>query len=95
MKNLGFIIKCVRKFHLGKARELAVKVGISQSYLSEIESGKKLPGIEVLDKIAEQYKMWGWQLLQLAQSHEAGMGLLINDHKKTEMIFEWLKEVEQ
>lgn len=94
MKNLGFIIKCVRKFHLENARTLALKAGISPSYLSEIEAGKKMPSVEILDKIANHYKMFAWSFLRLAQAYEMDIGL-VSDAGKTELIHQWLKEMKR
>lgn len=50
--NLGQSIKTVRKNKGFKQKDFCTKVGITQSYLSSIENGKKKPSIEVLEKIA-------------------------------------------
>lgn len=43
-------LKTMRLFHSLTQAELAEKLGISKSYLSEIESGKKTIGFELLEK---------------------------------------------
>jgi len=48
--NLGTTISTIRK-PLMKQCELASKVGISQTYMSQIESGRKIPGIELIEAI--------------------------------------------
>ena len=45
-------VKVYREYRGLRAGELATKVGISQGYLSEIESGKKTGSLSVLTRIA-------------------------------------------
>lgn len=47
----------LRRFHQLTQTDLARRLEISNSYLSEIESGVKKPGIEHLEKYAEVFKM--------------------------------------
>ena len=51
--NLGQSIKIVRKNKGLKQKDFCDKVGITQSYLSGIENGKKKPSIDVLEKISD------------------------------------------
>jgi|SRR5690554_2899786 len=46
-------LKTIRQFHGLTQAELASKLNMSKSYLSEIESGKKSVGYELLEKYAE------------------------------------------
>jgi transcriptional regulator with XRE-family HTH domain len=48
-------LRLLRVYYDLKAVELAEKLGISQSYLSEIESGKKVPTLELIRKYAEVF----------------------------------------
>lgn len=50
-------LKLLRRFHQLTQTDLARRLEISNSYLSEIESGVKKPGIEHLEKYAEVFKM--------------------------------------
>jgi transcriptional regulator with XRE-family HTH domain len=52
-------------------KDLAESVGISRSHLSEIESGKKTPSLEVLSKIAASFDLGhAWRLLYIeANTH--------------------------
>lgn len=50
-------LRLVRVFHDYKSYELAEKLGISASYLSEIENGKKKPSFELLNKYSEVFNM--------------------------------------
>lgn len=43
-------LRLVRVFHNVNQSEMAIRLGISRSYLSEIEAGKKEPSIVLLEK---------------------------------------------
>ena len=45
----------IRKYHRISQPDLSQSLGISNSYLSEIESGKKKPTLELLDKYSEYF----------------------------------------
>ncbi|MBG9791041.1 hypothetical protein ABD76_00185 [Paenibacillus dendritiformis] len=51
----GEALRLVRSFHDMNQSELAKALGISRSYLSEIESGKKVPSLDLLQKYASQF----------------------------------------
>ena len=50
--ELGKNIARQRKLKNVKSKELAKQVGVGQPYISEIETGKKMPSIDVLKRIA-------------------------------------------
>ena len=50
--NIGATIKTLRKEKNIKQIDLAQNCGISQTYLSQIEKGLKIPTIDVLEKIS-------------------------------------------
>lgn len=50
-------LRLLRVFHDLKAVDLAKKLKISQSYLSEIETGKKTPSLELIDKYSVIFKI--------------------------------------
>ena len=50
-------LRLLRIFHDLKAIDLAKKLSISQSYLSEIENGKKKPSLELIEKYSEVFKI--------------------------------------
>lgn len=53
---IGEALRLIRVFHDCKTRELAKELGISASYISEIESGKKKPSLETLNKYANYFE---------------------------------------
>lgn len=52
---LNKALKIIRTFHDISQSELSGRLGISNSYLSEIESGKKQPSIEILTKYSDNF----------------------------------------
>ena len=55
--QLNKVLRLIRIFHDLKQKELAEKLGISKSLLSEIESGKKTPTLSVLNRYAEVFQV--------------------------------------
>jgi len=52
-EQIGRTIKLARKAHKIKQGNLAERVGISQTYLSQIEAGKVNVSIDILAKICK------------------------------------------
>lgn len=48
-------LRLMRVFHDLPQKELAEKLGISKSYLSEIESGKKTPTLDLLNRYSDLF----------------------------------------
>lgn len=53
----GEALRLVRSFHEVNQSDLAEALGISRSYLSEIESGKKVPSLDLLQRYAAHFDM--------------------------------------
>lgn len=51
----GEALRLVRAFHDVNQTELADALGISRSYLSEIESGKKVPSLDLLQRYSSHF----------------------------------------
>jgi transcriptional regulator with XRE-family HTH domain len=64
----GEALRLVRVFHDMNQTKLAERLGISKSYLSELESGKKSPTLELLQKYAETFSMPLSSLLFFAEN---------------------------
>lgn len=67
---IGEALRLLRIFNGYKSAELAKKLEISQSYVSEIENNKKQPTMEILDKYANVFGMKKSTLLLFAESLE-------------------------
>lgn len=52
---LGSVLKHIRIFNHKTQSELAENLVLSRSYISEIESGSKIPTLEVLQKYSEVF----------------------------------------
>lgn len=61
-------LRLVRVFHDMNQSALAERLGISKSYLSEIENGKKPPTLELLQKYADTFNMPLSSLLFFAEN---------------------------
>ncbi len=54
---LSRALRLIRVFHDLKQVELAEKFGISKSYLSEIESGRKIPTLDLIEKYSSEFNI--------------------------------------
>lgn len=53
----GEALRLIRTFHQVSQIDLATELAISRSYLSEIESGKKTPSIDLLQRYSTIFKI--------------------------------------
>lgn len=67
---IGEALRLLRIFNGYKSAELAEKLEISQSYVSEIENSKKQPTMEILDRYAAVFDMKKSTLILFAESLE-------------------------
>ena len=67
---IGDILKRMRLIYGFKASEMSKTIGISPSYLSEIESGKKQPSLDHLQKYANCFGIKLSSLILLSESYE-------------------------
>lgn len=63
-------LRLIRVFHDLKQGELAKRLGISSSYLSEIEKGHKKPSLELIEKYAAEFQMPASSILFFAERVE-------------------------
>lgn len=50
-------LRLIRQFHNLTLTEVAEKIGVSKSYLSQIENGHRKPSLELLEGYAATFKM--------------------------------------
>lgn len=65
-------LKLIRKYHNRTLTETAEDIGVSKSYLSELENGKKTPSIEVLKSYSDAFGMPLSSILFFAENQETG-----------------------
>lgn len=74
--KIGELIRSKRKEKGMTLRQLADNVGISQPYLSQIESGKRKPTQELIQKFSNELAIEEKQLLNLAGYHTDNSDLI-------------------
>lgn len=63
-------LKKLRNIYGLKASEMSTKLGISPSYLSEIENGKKQPSLELLEKYSSVFDIKLSSLILISETYE-------------------------
>jgi len=69
---LNEALRLIRVFHDLNQKDLADKLGISNSYISEIESGKKTPTLEVIEKYSAVFNMPSSSILFFSENFNNG-----------------------
>lgn len=67
---LNKALRLIRVFHELTQKELAERLAISKSYLSEIESGKKKPTLEIINGYSEQFNIPVSSIMFFSESME-------------------------
>lgn len=65
---LSEALRLIRVFHDVKQTELADRLGMSKSYLSEIENGKKQPSIELIERYSAEFKIPASSIMFFAEN---------------------------
>ena len=79
MKQLSEALRLIRVFHDVSQTHLADRLGISKSFLSEIESGKKEPTLNLLSRYAAEFDVPLSSLLFFVESVSAKGALSRSD----------------
>ena len=78
---LSEALRLIRVFHDVKQTALAERLGISKSYLSEIESGKKQPSIDLIERYASEFGIPSSSILFFAEGLESPSKSAIAAHR--------------
>lgn len=93
---LNRALRLLRTYHQLTQIELAKRLGISNSYLSEIESGDKTPLLELLDKYSDIFKIPTSSILLFSESingkDRLSGKLRIGAAGKIIRLLEWIEE---
>jgi len=93
---LNRALRLLRTYHQFTQANLAKRLEISGSYLSEIESGDKNPGLDLLERYADVFKMPVSSIMLFAESidsgHKPGAKLRVAAADKILRLLEWLEE---
>ncbi|HEX4853056.1 helix-turn-helix transcriptional regulator [Arenimonas sp.] len=88
-------LRLIRTFHQISQSDLAGSLGISRSYLSELESGKKSPSLELLQRYSEHFGMPLSALIFFSENtDEPGKDLKIKKllGEKAIAILQWIEQ---
>lgn len=91
-KSLGLIISEARKAAAMSLRDLAQRVGVNHSYISDIEYGRRIPSERVLKSIAAQLGLNADALLSLAGRLGEKSDDYIRKHPQSAMLFRTIAE---
>ncbi len=93
--QLNRILKCLRIFNHYSQTKLSDEIGLSKSYISEIENEKKKPTLEIIEKYAKIFKIPASTIMLFAEV-EMNNTLILKVRKfltkKALIFFEWLIE---
>ncbi|MBW8371223.1 MAG: helix-turn-helix domain-containing protein [Thiobacillus sp.] len=92
---IGNAIKLIRQYHNLNQTQLALKLSISTSYLSELESGKKEPTLDILQRYSNVFNVPLSSLVVFSETLEGSHS--INKarsfiSKKMLKILEWIAD---
>lgn len=67
---LSEALRLIRVFHDLKQQELADRLSLSKSYVSELENGKKAPSLEVIQKYSAEFNIPASSILFFSENLE-------------------------
>ncbi|KGD46475.1 MULTISPECIES: helix-turn-helix domain-containing protein [Burkholderia] len=92
---LGRALKVMRQFHNQSQTAMANTLGISSSYLSEIESGKKEPTLDLLNRYAINFNVPMSSIMAFSETLDGSQSVgKVRSFvaKKMVRILEWIYE---
>lgn len=86
-------LRLIRAYHDMSQTELSVDLSISNSHISEIESGKKLPSLDLLNRYSERFGIPVSSLLFFSESLQTGVtnGVRLGTAKKIISLLQWVE----
>ncbi len=87
-------LRLIRAYHDLSQTELCAELSISNSFLSEIESGKKQPTLELLRKYSERFDIPMSSLLFFSESLDQGLTSKLRQTtaKKVVSLLQWVEQ---
>lgn len=87
-------LRLIRAYHDLSQTELCAELSISNSFLSEIESGKKQPTLDLLRKYSERFDIPMSSLLFFSESLDQGLTgrLRQTTAKKVVSLLQWVEQ---
>lgn len=86
-------LRLIRVYHDMSQTELCVELGISNSFLSEIESGKKQPTLDLLNRYSANFDIPVSSLLFFSENLNSGVtnGIRLGAAKKVISLLQWVE----
>ena len=69
---LGEALRLIRVYHDLKQKDAADLLGLSTSYLSEIEKGRKVPALDIVNRYSDKFGLPVSSIMFFAESVEGG-----------------------
>lgn len=85
-------LRTIREIHRLQQTEIAERLGISRSHLSEIEGGKKAVSMELLSRYADVFDVPPSTFLSFAESLEGSSPERQANAQKLLSVLEWVTE---
>lgn len=92
---LNEALRLIRVYHDLSQSQLSSELGVSNSYLSEVESGKKSPSLDLLGKYSEKFDVPVSSLLFFSETLDSGRvtdRLRVGVAKKVVSILKWVEQ---
>lgn len=89
--QLGKALRLARQFHQLSQTDMAERIKISKSYLSQIESGNRIPTLPLLEKFAETLNVPVSSLLMFKECVES-KSVKVRAVQKAIRMMEWVTE---
>lgn len=86
-------LRLVRAYHDLSQSQLSLELGISNSFLSEVESGKKQPTLDLLKKYSERFGIPVSSLMFFSENISGGVtkGIRLGAAKKVISLLQWVE----
>lgn len=90
---LNEALRLIRAYHDLSQTALCAELGISNSYLSEIESGKKQPTLDLLNRYSERFGIPVSSLMFFSENLTGGVtnGVRLGAAKKVISLLQWVE----
>lgn len=95
MANLSEALRLIRVFHDLKQVELAARLNVSRSHLSEIEKGVKTPSLELIGKYSLEFNIPSSSILFFSEEIDAAENGGKLKFKIASKVIDFLKFIEK
>jgi transcriptional regulator with XRE-family HTH domain len=94
MNDLGTKIRKLRQLNKISQEELAIKLNIAQTSISNIEAGKTVPDFFIMDKICKEFNVDFDYFLESKQTYNVkkNIGVVIGNNETVNMLPEGILE---